>query len=374
MSTMDAILPFQPELAWPIWHDGVHALRANSLLLSFVHALYIAYSYRKNTPKALQTGKHAFTRGLIIHLVTALGGGTTAAIITGRPVPWLLSNDLLPIYILGYFTMTLFPMDLLFVISRSISPVSELTFDLVDAIIRAYSMASTIDHFKSTNGTVASYIKSTSSGLNPSTLIWPQLVVGVVSVTMGGIYWKWFLAGVVPGVVNESSTAVNSYPAFQYPGWDFNVIIVSTFTYIYGTGGYKTINAYWKEAKAFQGSSLMLAYLVHAVDFFWAEVYPVVRRYATLLGVPVKMASGDWKVLCSLIILVGFWIRPRPVATASAGKVQAASARANPQTTVVPPVSQKQKVGGADGASSSSVGGGSGSGSGKAGHEGKKKK
>ncbi|KAJ3107763.1 hypothetical protein HDU97_003433 [Phlyctochytrium planicorne] len=234
-------------LVWPMWKEGVTAMRS-SQLLPLVHAVYIGYVYRKLAPKA-------------------------------EPVPWLLSNSYIPTYALGYILVCQDPTDVIFTLIDFLQPLTGLIFDLADAVIRGFALCSAVDYLRS------------SGHKGASTSYFGQILIGVITVTGGGITFKWLKY---------------SRQAFRYPGWDFSILTLVTFIYVFVTGSSQLT----KEALSFFEVLLIKDspqdYLVkYAYSFL-----PRIRELGLILGVPTKLTVDDWRFLVTAFVLVGFLLRP----------------------------------------------------------------
>ncbi|KAJ3417647.1 hypothetical protein HDV05_000104 [Chytridiales sp. JEL 0842] len=264
------LLPSEKDLlfAWPLWKDGVLALRG-SFLLTFIHALYIAYIFRKLSPATFFERENSFIKGL--------------SILSGRTVSWLLINELIPIYTAGYLIICQDPTDLIFPTLRFFSPLTETTFDFFDAVIRAFALGGFLDAFK------AMSVRHEKAYVG-------QVIAGVISISAGGIIWKW-----TSGVKGA---------AFKYPGWDFNVVILTTILYVFVSSNGGAVEWFQSTFKPVMFERSPQWYLLR-----WVEVVgvPMVGGYAKMLGVPEKLTRDDWKVVCAAVLLVGFYLRPRPV-------------------------------------------------------------
>ncbi|KAI8854626.1 hypothetical protein BC829DRAFT_379301 [Chytridium lagenaria] len=264
-------------LAWPVWKDGVNALRA-SWLMSFIHAVYIGYAYRKMAPVSEQVGPRSFLRGLFSTLLIGMGGGTIAAIISGKPVGWLLYNDYLPTYILGYLLVNQDPTDAIYTLLNTLQPLTDLIFDLVDSIVRGFALAWSIDQFRN------------SDAPNAQTSFVGQFVIGVITITGGGITWKWLKGG-----------------AFMYPGWDFSVIMGLAATYIFNTATKEC-----REVMEGYVNTVMIPMSPQEmfVGYVREVVVPKLKMAGGVLGVPGVLSGEDWRYLLSALLLAGFLMRP----------------------------------------------------------------
>ncbi|KND00153.1 uncharacterized protein SPPG_04494 [Spizellomyces punctatus DAOM BR117] len=233
---------------WPVVHDAVHQF-ASSPLLPLIHAVGVAYHLRKAFPPQKD---EPFLQGFLRHILVALGGGTLAAILTARPVPILLSNSLLPLYTLGHIAVFYTPF--VYTILRAIYFTFEPLWIVTDAFARSWALCYGLDGFRAhpTYGAVA------------REAIIGQLALGVVSVTAGGIMFKWF-------------TGIKRY---HYPGWNFSVVILATTFYV-----------------AFVNEELKAAAVEH--------IRPL-SVYGKKVGVPEVLGSGDMRIICGLVMAVGF--------------------------------------------------------------------
>ncbi|KAJ3292372.1 hypothetical protein HK104_005338 [Borealophlyctis nickersoniae] len=203
----------------------------------------------------LKTLSRAVILSFVTYLLAALGGGMLAAFLTGRPSP-ILSNLTIPVYTLGY--LVVFRVPYIFTILRSLSPVTEPPLIMIDAMARATGMAAIIDSFRGQQN--ASYAAHESHV--------GQFILGTLGVTAGGIMITW----------------IKGIRRFAYPGWDFTVVMLSTL--IYASSGNERLRAWGAE-----------------------QVKPLMP-YAKVIGVPRTFALEDWKVLCTLVMIVGFALKP----------------------------------------------------------------
>jgi hypothetical protein len=196
-------------------------------------------------------------------------------------VPWLVSNELIPLYTLGYLVACHDPTDFFYSILRFFSPMTEYIFEFFDAIIRAYAMAGTLDYFQSLSPKHANAIIG-------------QIIVGTISVTMGGILWK-YTSG-IPGA------------AFKYPGWDFSVVVAVTTLYVCVSrngAGYQQLWAMFKPLMVERSPQALI------IEYVEKVALPRVLDLAGLMGVPETLTLDDWKLVCTALLLVGFLVKPR---------------------------------------------------------------
>ncbi|KAJ3116945.1 hypothetical protein HDU96_008345 [Phlyctochytrium bullatum] len=258
-------------LVWPVWKDGVAELRSTRIL-SFVHAVYIAYAYRKQAAPSELVGPRSFLRGL--------------SVLTGRPVPWVLSNELLPTYAFGYLLVCQDPTDLVYTLLTALQPLPTFLFDLSDAIIRAFTMAAAVEAFRAhpSKGAAESFLG--------------HFLVGLISVTGGGITYKWL-----------------KHQAFRYPGWDFSVVALGTAGYVYVTSSAAVLKLMQSYVAPFlikrSPQDLLVTYLAN-------DAVPKIRQVGRVFGVPPSLSAEEWKYVVAAWILVGFLLRPFVTALFSA--------------------------------------------------------
>ena len=105
--------------------------------------------------------------------------GSVAAILTARPVPILASNVILPIYLAGYVSVNYIPGT--HGLLRRLGPVWDAIFACLDGAARAWSMCAGLDAFR---------VHPNYGHLSKDAVV-GQFIVGVLSVTAGGIALKW---------------------------------------------------------------------------------------------------------------------------------------------------------------------------------------
>lgn len=249
---------------WPLLHDSFHQFAASAYLpllhsigvavrVYFGHASYIfflRFRCQYHLRKAFLIEKQPFLQSFFSFILVALGGSFVAAVVTARPLPVLLNNSLLPIYTLGFLIVVYFP--LTYTLLRSISFVWEPVFLVIDSVCRAWALSYGLDAFRN-HGVYGQISRDAVVG---------QLIVGVLSVSAGGILYKWLLG------INR----------FEWPGWDFSVIIMATTIYV-----------------------------SHSNGFFDAELHHL-AAYGRALGLPNRLSGGDVRVLLALAIAVGFLV------------------------------------------------------------------
>ncbi|KAJ3090364.1 hypothetical protein HK102_003985 [Quaeritorhiza haematococci] len=153
----------------------------SSFTLLFLHALFVPFAFKKEAnrdPKGvLATYFYGgpWLKGLIVNLLLAIGGGTIAAILQGRLVPWAANDITLPVYIGCYIALRHFPLDAIFRFMEALSPALFIFLDcFVDALSRAFAMATVLKKQRSLSDSIIG-----------------ELILGTLSVTGGGIVFQW---------------------------------------------------------------------------------------------------------------------------------------------------------------------------------------
>ncbi|KAJ3041167.1 hypothetical protein HDV00_009882 [Rhizophlyctis rosea] len=186
----------------------------------------------------------------------------TAAVLTGRPNPALMNDLTIPIYSIGYFFV--FHVPFFYTLLRKLSFILEPILTMVDALTRAIAMTGGLDTFRNHHHpTYAALARTAYIG---------QAMLGTISVTAGGIIYNW-LNGIRP---------------FQYPGWSFTVVAFASIVYVLGSNEWAT-GVVTQQLRPF-------------------------RHSAKAVGVPAVFELQDWKLLCAIIIVVGFALNPTPAA------------------------------------------------------------
>ncbi|KAI9339796.1 hypothetical protein DFJ73DRAFT_961833 [Zopfochytrium polystomum] len=340
-----------PSFVWPLWHDGIKHLRsAYPLALPIIHAVFVSYVYRKHTPDALLHPKrfdrratlNPTLRGLLLVLLIGLGGGSTAAILTGRPLPIFLHPHTLLIYA-GAFILTSPLHSLLTLLAPLLAPI----FDVVDALIRAQSLASTIDALRLT-------LKqhSTKHHYTVDDLLIQTWLLATISVTAGGILWRWGFATVAAkkkrptgGPIDTSDDGMDgaqSHP-FKYPGWDFNTVAVAAAVYLANTplsGRKETpFNMFLESilqlvtlgvAQSRRGASNGLPPAAQRIFDLVDMLRTGLRYVAEKLGMPTNLKSDDWVLIAAAIMAIGFITRP---SVAAAPPASSPAKKSNTATT-----------------------------------------
>ncbi|KAJ2998503.1 hypothetical protein HDV02_004511 [Globomyces sp. JEL0801] len=145
---------------------------------------------------------HAIVTSFTIKLSSILmgyGGGIFYSIITSNPMSLFLSPNQIPICIIGALLVEYTPVkDVLYLHAAQLEPF----FDLVDAISRGGALAKNINRFRNMeyNGLIG---RDSMAG---------QLIVGVISITAGGLSYRWILC-------NQT---------MQIGSWIFNVMVLCT--------------------------------------------------------------------------------------------------------------------------------------------------
>ncbi|KAI9203142.1 uncharacterized protein BJ171DRAFT_153736 [Polychytrium aggregatum] len=286
---------------YPLIRDNLY-LAKHSIWLPILHGLWYAFAFYKHT-RTNPAARQPVLRGYVGYLCQAFGGGTLAAILLGRPVPTILNQTLIPLYTLGY--LLVFHVPFTFKILRSLSPVTELFFDVVDAIGRTFSLTHMID----------SLLDAPSSPVSGSIL--SVFILSVLQATGGGILYRW----------------TNVSP-FAYPGYDFNICCLSSLLYLVLRGGIDVTSIV-----ALFGSAGIKDVPVAATlgaGFSWAEITSIASDTLKSIGFPVAdFSDSDAKVVVVLFMMLGFFFRSKRhavtgkrVATASASS----SARVHSQS------------------------------------------
>ncbi|ORY36424.1 hypothetical protein BCR33DRAFT_476420 [Rhizoclosmatium globosum] len=134
---------------------------------------------------------------------------------------------------------------------------------------------------------------------SPQTTTIPQIVLGTISITGGGILFSW---------------CFNAQQRFQYPGHDFTVVVLTNIFYafnahplnrkvlyetLWGTLPMQRLKALGYEKNVLHAYRMAMAFVVDCVK---------------PLGVPVtfkgKKGEMDLRILCAGVMLVGFLVRP----------------------------------------------------------------
>ncbi|KAJ3146055.1 hypothetical protein HDU86_000554 [Geranomyces michiganensis] len=251
---------------WPLFHDGLHAFAATPLL-AFLHAVGVAFSLKKSFPYPWD--RLPFLQGLLSHLLVALGGGTIVATLTARPVPILTSNLVLPLYTAGYLLVNYVPG--VYPLLRKLGVVWGAVFAALDGSSRAWAMCAGLDAFRSH----ANY------GHLSKDAVVGQLVVGVLSVTAGGIALKWGWG----------------YGRWTWPGWDFGVVCAVTAGYV----------AYGDVSHGL-GSLLRI------------QLRPL-APYQKQIGMRDELSHAEVRTVCAVLMTIGFligqWRSARPARAVS---------------------------------------------------------
>ncbi|KAJ3049809.1 hypothetical protein HK097_009195, partial [Rhizophlyctis rosea] len=241
---------------WPILSETLQFI-SKSPWLVVIHSIHTAYSLRKAYPSLTAA---PLLKSWLSHIFVSLGGGMTAAILTGRPNPALMNDLTIPIYTIGYILVFHFPY--LYTLLRTLAPITEPILTLVDALSRAIAMTTGLDTFRNhPHPTYAALARTAYIG---------QAMLGTVSVTAGGIIYNW----------------VNGVKPFEYPGWNFTVVMFASLVYVLGSHEGATrivkgqLRPFWLSAKA--------------------------------VGVPEVFDLWDWKLLVAFVIVVGFAMGPLP--------------------------------------------------------------
>ncbi|KAJ3015944.1 UNVERIFIED_CONTAM: hypothetical protein HDU68_012503 [Siphonaria sp. JEL0065] len=265
---------------WQLWKDLVSIAEAPqyATTLLLLHGIYVAFLFRLS--HSYQPNR--ILRSLFCCLLIGLGGGSLAAILTGKPVGWLLNNDDLFLYSSGFFIVCGNPF--VFPIMKALRPLAEGSLDLVDVILRAQ---------------VLTRFQTQLRTHSPSNTTIPQIILGIISITGGGLIYNWSFS---PDL------------RFKYPGHDFTtVILVNIFyawtvspvnrkviyTTLWNTLPMQRVRAMGYDGYLLKGYSLAQDLLVE-----WCKV----------LGVPTtfkgKAGERDLRILCALLLLIGFFLRP----------------------------------------------------------------
>ncbi|KAI8822863.1 uncharacterized protein EV422DRAFT_381522 [Fimicolochytrium jonesii] len=248
----DKMLKPAPGTPFSILHDGLHDF-APSWQLPVLHSIVVAYNMRKRFTKP----EHTFIQKILAHLLVALGGGTLSALLTARPVPLFTSNTLLPLYLTGHLLIHYTPF--LFPLLTALSPLWEPLAAIIDAASRTWALTHGLDAFRA-HVQYAHLSRDAIVG---------QFALGVVSVTAGGIIYKW------------SASPVGRY---TWPGWDFGVVCFVTGVYV----------AYWDSSTLGVGKAA------------GGWVGPWVREYGGVVGLPYSVTGAEMRTVCMALMAVGF--------------------------------------------------------------------
>ncbi|KAI9090967.1 hypothetical protein DFS34DRAFT_653793 [Phlyctochytrium arcticum] len=234
---------------YPLLHESVHAL-ASSPWMYLLHSVSVAYTLRKTLGK---TAGEPALRGVFRHCLVSLGGSSLAAILTARPIPILLSNTTLPLYILGHVLIWHLPLIYPFLSASSL--LIDPLFLFLDGFVRAWALTANLNGFRN----------HPSYGTHAQATLLGQVLLGIVSLTAGGLMWKW----------------AGGMKRFEYPGWDFTVIGAVVGAYVLAVNEY---------------------------EMGWGAGWDMQKRYGKLVGVPHRLSEGDMRVLAGLVMGLGFVI------------------------------------------------------------------
>ncbi|KAI8907050.1 hypothetical protein DFJ77DRAFT_188047 [Powellomyces hirtus] len=265
---------------WPLLHDGLHAFAATPFL-ALLHSIGIAYSLRKAFPQARN---EPFLKGLLSHLLVALGGGTVAAFLTARPLPILTSNLVLPIYVSGYLLIN--HVCAIYCVLNAVSPLWDMAFAGLDGASRAWALCNGLDSFRA----------HVNYGHLSKDAVVGQFVLGVLSITAGGILFKWF----------------NGIRRWQWPGWDFGVVCVITALYVaYGDSTHGLGSHLRTQLKP-------LAHVQKAIGMNDVLDHAEVRTLCAAL-MAAGFLAGQWINLASSMVASQPRIKARPVKPVAGG-------------------------------------------------------
>ncbi|KAJ3060772.1 hypothetical protein HDU98_003265 [Podochytrium sp. JEL0797] len=270
----------RPSDFWPIWKDLLTVLEAPeyATTLGLLHAIYVGFLFRSS--HSYQPNR--IIRSIFCCCLIGLGGGTLAAILTGKPVNWLLNNEDLLLYTTGYFLVNSNPY--IYPLLKSIRPITEGLLDLVDAILRAQVLIKFQSHLRH---------------LSPSTTTVPQILLGTLSVTGGGILYSW---------------CFSPRHRFQYPGHDFSIVFLVNAFYAYtvSSTNRKALSTLLWSTFPMQRIQAM-GYAGH-VTSGWKEAMAGFAQACKVVGIPTsfvgKKGEVELRMLCALLMLVGFLARP----------------------------------------------------------------
>ncbi|KAJ3156570.1 ADP-ribosylation factor protein 3 [Geranomyces variabilis] len=224
--------------------------------------------------KAMYSILHTSDRSLSVsHLLVALGGGTIVASLTARPVPILTSNLVLPLYIAGYLLVNYVPG--IYAFLRALGPVWNVAFAALDGSSRTWAMCAGLDAFRAHSG---------YGHLSKDAII-GQLIVGVLSVTAGGIALKWGWG----------------FSRWKWPGWDFGVVCFVAAVYV----------AY-SDATHGLGSLLRI------------QLRPF-APYQKEIGMRDELSHAEVRTACAVLMTIGFLLGQWRAAPPAARTLEPAS-------------------------------------------------
>ncbi|KAJ3397423.1 hypothetical protein HDU92_007812 [Lobulomyces angularis] len=231
----------------------------NSWFLMFIHSLYVTYSFKKIAEahpnsyayKILKRNNHF--QLLFVNIILALGGGTIVSILSGEPVSWIIKNETIPTYTIGYLLVNCIP--LVYPLLASMAPFSDIFFDcFVDGSMRAVIIGANVDKIR--------------RNISPNAYL-AQFLLGILSVTGGGIIYNI------------------SFEDFKFSN-DIYVCAVSNLLYIFGAD-----------------ENLKKTFYQFNPAFF-DYVY---KNVGKPFGFTDKFIKDDAKALCAIIIVTGFLLR-----------------------------------------------------------------
>ncbi|KAI8622069.1 hypothetical protein BC830DRAFT_930663 [Chytriomyces sp. MP71] len=266
---------------WHLWKDLMRVVEdpQNSSTVTLLHAIYCAFFYRRS--HSFQHGR--IVKGVLVLWLIGLGGSTLAAVLAGKPPGWVLNNNDLLLYASGYFIVCRTPV--VFPVMNAMQPFTEAFFDILDVALRAI---------------VLQRIQKEVQALAPSTSTIPQIALGTLSCTGGGIIYDYSFSHDL---------------RFQYPGYDFTVVFLTNLFYAWNASSLNRralINLVWNSVLLNPLRGLMSGSPLFGHTLSIAQ--SLIAEWARVLGVPItfkgKRGEDDLRLLCAALMMVGFWLRP----------------------------------------------------------------
>ncbi|KAI8812949.1 hypothetical protein BJ742DRAFT_515381 [Cladochytrium replicatum] len=175
--------------------------------VNLLHAIGNAWGYRQmveggkagahtNNPKELPIFRNAFSC-----LLLGLGGGTTAALLTGRAMSWLLRDPtLVPIYLLGYILVFFSPNDVVYKALDEVPYFSTPFYQgffhhVIDGVSRTGAVSGVVDAWRRNVISASRETRFVTQGMpfkNPRVPVLPQIFLGTIAATFGGMWFKWW--------------------------------------------------------------------------------------------------------------------------------------------------------------------------------------